>query len=85
MTRRTDDERKAGRRDLTANVTHFAAGQVYRLGAVQEALGLRRTTLPREIRAGRLRAAKRAGRIFILGEWILEWIAAGEVRLRQSK
>jgi hypothetical protein len=43
-------------------------------------LGLKKGTLPRELRLGRLRHAKRAGRIFILGRWVLAWLAAGECR-----
>ena len=36
-------------------------------------------TIKREIRAGRLRAAKRAGRLYVLGEWLLEFFRNGEV------
>jgi hypothetical protein len=53
---------------------------VYSLEAAREALGLARATLGREIRLGRLRVSKRAGRYFILGAWLLEWLEAGEVR-----
>jgi hypothetical protein len=56
---------------------------VYRLGDVQVLLGLGKTTAVREIRARRLRVAKRAGRYFILGDWLLEWIRAGELRRRE--
>jgi hypothetical protein len=59
-------------------VPTIAAGQVYTLAALTEALGLRRGTLPRELRLGRLRHAKRAGKVFILGAWVLDWLAAGE-------
>jgi hypothetical protein len=34
--------------------------------------------LPREIRLGRLRTSKRAGKYLILGGWLLQWIADGE-------
>jgi hypothetical protein len=44
------------------------------------ALGLTKTTLPREIRLGNLRVAKRAGRYFIRGEWLLQWIDGGELK-----
>lgn len=56
---------------------------VYTLATARAALGLRENTLPREIRARRLRAAKRAGRIFILGGWLLEWIQGGELARRR--
>jgi hypothetical protein len=53
---------------------------VYTLDSASRALGLKRGCLPREIRLGRLRAAKRAGKVMLLGEWLLGWIRAGEVR-----
>jgi len=53
---------------------------VYGLEAAQQALGLKQTTLRTEIRRRRLRVAKRAGRFFLLGAWLLEWIQAGEIR-----
>jgi hypothetical protein len=48
----------------------------------RELFGLSRSTLRREIRHGRLRISKRAGRYFLLGEWILEWIRDGEIMKR---
>jgi hypothetical protein len=48
------------------------------------ALGLKPSTLATEIRRGRLRVSRRAGRYFILGKWLLEWIRAGE-RKRPSR
>jgi hypothetical protein len=51
---------------------------VYSLAAAQLALGLPKTTLGREVRLGRLRVAKRAGRYFVLGEWLLQWLLEGE-------
>jgi len=53
---------------------------VFTLETLRPVLGLSKACLPREIRLGRLRAAKRAGRYFILGAWVLEWLEAGEVR-----
>jgi hypothetical protein len=53
---------------------------VFGLNSARAALGLARGCLPREIRLRRLRASKRAGRYFILGAWLLEWIAGGELR-----
>jgi hypothetical protein len=53
---------------------------VYTVAAARRALGLRPSTLKREYRQGRLRVARCAGKIFLLGEWLLEWLRAGEVR-----
>ena len=53
---------------------------VFTLETLRPVLGLSKGCLPREIRLGRLRVAKRAGRYFILGAWVLEWLEAGEVR-----
>jgi hypothetical protein len=52
---------------------------VYDRQQAQQALGLAKDTLGREIRLGRLRASKRGGRYYILGEWLLDWIRQGEV------
>lgn len=52
---------------------------VYDLAGAARALGLARSCLPREIRLGRLRAAKRAGKVLILGKWLLAWIEGGEI------
>jgi hypothetical protein len=40
---------------------------------------LRKSTIRRELREGRLRVSKRAGRYFLLGEWLLEWLRGGEL------
>jgi hypothetical protein len=53
---------------------------VYDLQQARSTLSLARGTLPREIRLGRLRASKRAGKVFIIGAWLLEWVRSGEVR-----
>jgi hypothetical protein len=60
---------------------------VYTVASLQAALGLTRTTVSREARLGRLRLAKRAGRYFILGRWVMQWLEEGEVRRkdRQAK
>jgi hypothetical protein len=57
---------------------------VYTLASAREALGLKAGTLPREIRLRRLRAAKRAGKVFLLGEWLLTWLKEGEVTRRRA-
>ena len=56
------------------------ATQVFTLDALQKCLGLRDGTLTRELRLGRLRSSKRAGRRWVLGSWVLAWIRAGESR-----
>jgi hypothetical protein len=40
---------------------------------------LRKSTIRRELREGRLRVSKRAGRYYLLGEWILQWLRDGEL------
>jgi hypothetical protein len=56
---------------------------VYSLESGRLALGLKRDTLRREVRLGRLRVAKRAGRYYVLGAWLLQWLEGGEVRRRR--
>ena len=51
---------------------------VYTLASARKALNLPDSCLRREIRLKRLRVSKRAGRYFILGKWLLEWIEGGE-------
>jgi hypothetical protein len=55
---------------------------VHTLGEWQVLLGLPRNTLKREARLGRLRVSKRAGRLWSLGVWVVDWIVAGEVKRR---
>jgi hypothetical protein len=57
---------------------------VYTLAAAQLALGLPKSTLRREVRLGRLRVSKRAGRYFLLGAWLLEWLRSGEILRRHA-
>ncbi len=65
-----------------AHVIHPSA--VYSVAAARQALGLKSTTVRREVREGRLRVSKRAGRYFILGAWLLQWLEAGELRRRKG-
>jgi len=58
---------------------------VYAIAALNETLGLKAGTIPRELRLRRLRYAKRAGRVFILGSWVLEWLEAGEVHKARAE
>jgi hypothetical protein len=46
-------------------------------------LRLAKHCLPREVRLGRPRVAKRAGKYLILGQWLLEWIEGGELPRRR--
>jgi hypothetical protein len=45
-------------------------------------LRLKASTLRREIREGRLRVCKRAGRYFFLGQQVLAWLKGGELPVR---
>jgi hypothetical protein len=58
---------------------------VYSLELARNVLQLAKNCLPREIRLGRLRVSKRAGKYLILGAWLLEWIEAGELPPRQRE
>ncbi len=66
------------------SVPHIRPTDIHTLGSLQALLGLRPGTLPREIRLGRMRSSKRAGKVLILGAWVLEWIEGGE-RKRQPE
>lgn len=55
------------------------ANAVFTLAEARAALGLAKATLAREVRLGRLRVSKRAGKYFFVGKWLLEWIEGGEV------
>jgi hypothetical protein len=58
---------------------------VYDREAVVITLGFPKTILLREIGLGRLRCAKRAGKYFILGQWLLDWIEAAELKSEQQE
>jgi hypothetical protein len=62
----------------------IVADGAYSVEAVRQALGLRKTTLAREMREGRLRYSIVAGRRVLLGRSVLEWIARGEVRKEKA-
>jgi hypothetical protein len=53
---------------------------VFRLGALTSLLGLKRSSLAREIREKRLRVVKRCGTYFFLGSDILEWLRGGTLK-----
>ena len=62
-----------------AAVHVIAPTAVYFVDDVIHLLRLRKSTVRRELREGRLRVAKRAGRYFLLGKWLIEWIESGEL------
>jgi hypothetical protein len=51
---------------------------VYTAQQVRDMLGLRQSSLRREIRDGRLRVNKRCGKYFFLGELLIAWLRGGE-------
>jgi hypothetical protein len=62
--------------------TEIQPHEVFDREALQDALGLRPTTLAREVRKGRLKVYFRAKKHFFLGADILDWLRAGEVQKR---
>jgi len=52
---------------------------VYQVATVRAMLGLRQSSLRRELREKRLRVCKRCGRYYFLGEQLLTWLRGGEV------
>ena len=54
-------------------------GDVFTLAGARAALRLAKSTFRREVRAGRLRISVRAGRRWLLGCWLLEWLRDGEL------
>jgi hypothetical protein len=57
-------------------------GAVYFVDQAQAILRLTKTSIRREVRQARLRIAKRCGRYYLLGEWILQWLREGELPRR---
>jgi len=56
---------------------------VYFVDQAQKILRLKESTIRREVRAGRLQIAKRAGRYYLLGAWIISWLQAGAIQRRR--
>jgi hypothetical protein len=52
---------------------------VFTLAGARAALRLAKSTFRREVREGRLRVSCRAGRRWLLGKWLLEWLETGEL------
>jgi hypothetical protein len=57
---------------------------IYAVESLRVAPGLSKSTIGRGVRLGRLRVTKRAGKYFLLGGWVLEWLRTGEVHRRMS-
>lgn len=57
---------------------------VYTSETLKSVLGLRASTIAREIRLGRLQVSRRAGRYYVLGSWVLAWLVAGQVPVKAS-
>jgi hypothetical protein len=70
-------------KEPTPHVIHPTA--IYSLEEAQALFRLRPSTVRREVREGRLRIARRAGRYFLLGEWLLAWLKAGEILRRPHR
>lgn len=58
---------------------------IYSYSQACRLLRLCRQTAAREVAAGRLRVSRRAGRYYLLGQWLLDWIAGGVVTLTYEK
>ena len=56
---------------------------VYSVQALMTALGIPRSCIGREVRLGRLRMSRRAGKYYCVGEWLLEWLRSGEIKPRR--
>jgi hypothetical protein len=80
MTRKTARELTAPV-PVAVPVIHESA--IYTPETARRTLGLRKSTIAREVRLGRLRASRRGGRHFILGRWLIAWVENGEVRRGQ--
>ena len=63
---------------LIGHVIHETS--IYTAAQVQQLLGLRKSTLGREIREHGLRVIKRCGKYFFLGSDLLDWLERGRLR-----
>jgi hypothetical protein len=50
-----------------------------------ELLGLTANTIRRAVRRGDLRVSRRAGKYFVIGAWVHQWIEGGEVQRQRHK
>jgi hypothetical protein len=70
--------------DAPAPIPIIDPHHIFTLDSLTRTLSLRPGTLPRELRMGRLKYSKRAGRVWILGSWVLAWLQAGEIRRKRA-
>jgi len=57
---------------------------VYTVEDLRRLFGLKASSVRREVRLRRLRFARRCGRNFFLGEWVLQWLKEGEVKAQTT-
>src|SRR5262245_10814092 len=57
---------------------------VFSVDEARQLLHLRKSSIRREVREGRLRISKRCGRYYLLGQWIWEWLERGELKSRKQ-
>lgn len=57
---------------------------VYDLALATSLLGLSKSCLKGEARNHRLRVARRGGKYYVIGSWLLEWLKKGEVGRHKS-
>jgi hypothetical protein len=60
------------------HIVHATA--VYTVDDLRRVFGLKSSSVRREVRLKRLRIAKRCGRYFCIGQWVLEWLGNGELK-----
>jgi hypothetical protein len=65
-------------------IRRIPTDSIFTLDELRQVLGLPKGCLPREVRMGRLRVAKRAGKYWTFGSWVAEWLTSGEVRRRRA-
>jgi hypothetical protein len=66
---------------LGINAPHVVyPGAVYTVEDLRRVFGLKASSVRREVRLRRLRIAKRCGRYYCLGQWVLQWFGDGELR-----
>jgi len=58
---------------------------IYHVEQLVEIFHLKRSTIGREAKLGRLKVAKRGNRYVVLGSWLLEWIESGVVVPNKQK
>jgi hypothetical protein len=60
----------------------FYPNGVYRRNDLMHMLGVPMSGVRRAVREDGLRRSKRGNRYYFLGQWVLDWIAAGEIKRR---